>query len=235
MSLYLLLNIGSFIIPFLYSFERKMHFIGLWKPVFLAIGIVAFPFIVWDIVFTKIGVWGFNNKYHYGLTLFGLPLEELLFFVCIPYASIFTHYAYIHFFGQFRLSAKMVKVISIGLFIIGSYFVVSTFPKLYTTVNLSVFLILLTFSLLVKKNYLAHFYITFVIILVPFFVVNGLLTGSFIHEEVVWYNNNENLGFRIGSIPIEDFVYAFNLLYLNLILIERLKPIFLNKRKINVK
>ena len=53
-------------------------------------------------------------------------------------------------------------------------------------------------------------------ILIPFFIVNGLLTGSFIIDEIVWYNNNHNLGLRIGTIPIEDIFYGFSLLFLPL-------------------
>ena len=71
--------------------------------------------------------------------------------------------------------------------------------------------------------------ITFLLVLVPFFVVNGLLTGSFIPEEVVWYNNEENLGLRLGTVPVEDVFYAFSMLYMSLILIEKFKVKF-NKK-----
>lgn len=59
--------------------------------------------------------------------------------------------------------------------------------------------------------------------LIPFFIVNGILTGTGIQDEIVWYNNSENLGIRIGTIPIEDIGYAFSLLLLNLLLFERFK------------
>jgi lycopene cyclase domain-containing protein len=234
MSLYLFLNIASFFIPFLYSFEKEMHFIEHWRAVFLSIILVAVPFIAWDIIFTDRGVWGFNPDYHLNLQIFGLPLEEILFFICIPYASIFTHYALIHYFGKVALPSKLVKVISISLFIIFAICTLFAYPKLYTTVNFILFLILILYSLILKENHLSRFYITFLIILLPFFLVNGILTGSFIEGEVVWYDNDENLGVRLGSIPIEDIIYAFNLIYLNLILIERLKPVFRNKRTLVV-
>ena len=70
---------------------------------------------------------------------------------------------------------------------------------------------------------LQSFYITFLVILIPFFVVNGILTGSFIEGEVVWYNNAENLGIRLGTIPIEDLGYAFNMIFMSILLIEKFK------------
>ena len=42
----------------------------------------------------------------------------------------------------------------------------------------------------------------------PFLVVNGFLTSL----PVVWYDNAENLGLRIYTIPLDDFVYLMGLL-----------------------
>ena len=77
-----------------------------------------------------------------------------------------------------------------------------------------------------KERQLGVFYITFLIILIPFFIVNGILTGSFIEDQVVWYNNAENLGIRMGTIPIEDAGYAFSMIFLSIILIEKFKKVF---------
>ena len=56
--------------------------------------------------------------------------------------------------------------------------------------------------------------------LIPFFIVNGILTGSFIEDQVVWYNNDENLGIRIGTVPVEDSVYAFTMILTVLVLTD---------------
>jgi len=231
MSLYLFLNIASFIIPFAYSFEKKMHFIRWWKSVFLSIFIVAGFFIFWDVIFTRYGVWGFNPDYHLGVDIAGLPIEEILFFICIPYASIFTHYAFIYFFENAKLTDKLTKYINIGLLIIAIFVLFYAFPKKYTTVTFSIFILLMGYSLLKKPPILSQFYITFLIILIPFFIVNGILTGSFIENEVVWYNNDENLNIRLFTIPIEDAVYAFNMLYPGLLLIEFFKKKFNKEQK----
>ena len=67
---------------------------------------------------------------------------------------------------------------------------------------------------------LKTYFITFLIILIPFLLVNGILTGSFIEEPVVFYNDNENLGIRLGTIPVEDVGYAFTMLLMSLILMK---------------
>ena len=89
MFLYLLLNLGSISIPFLYSFEKKMRFIRYWKEVALSLSIVSMIFLIWDAIFTANGVWGFNADYHLNILIFKMPIEEWMFFFCIPYASFF--------------------------------------------------------------------------------------------------------------------------------------------------
>ncbi len=223
MSLYFFLNIASLSIPLLYSFEKKMYFIKWWKQVFLAIICTAIVFIIWDVIFTEQGVWGFNETYLLGLNIINLPIEEWLFFICIPYASIFTHYALKYFFPDIGFNRKTTTLISLGLIILLLMVVIFNIDRAYTFYNYGLLIIILTYSLLTQNKELQSFYITFLVILIPFFIVNGILTGSFIDGEVVWYNNDENLGIRIGTIPIEDIGYAFNMLFMSVILIEKFK------------
>lgn len=232
MSLYLVLNLASVSIPFLFSFEKeRMHFIKWWREVFLAILIVATFFIIWDIIFTKNGVWGFNENYLVGLTMFGLPIEEWLFFICIPYASIFIHYAFQHFVPNISLPFRISNFITLGLIIVLLTVAIIYYDRAYTFFNYMFLAALLLYSYLTKNKQLSIFYITFLIILIPFFLVNGILTGSFIEEPIVWYNNSENLGLRLGTIPIEDTAYAFTMLFGSIVLIEKFKntSILLNK------
>jgi lycopene cyclase domain-containing protein len=53
---------------------------------------------------------------------------------------------------------------------------------------------------------------SYVVILVPFFIVNGVLTGTGLSEAVVWYNDTQNFGVRLGTIPLEDTVYNLGML-----------------------
>lgn len=223
MSLYLFLNIATFFVPFLYSFESRMKYIKRWKAVFSAIAITAILFIVWDIIFTKIGVWSFNPRYHSGIEFFDLPIEEWLFFICIPYASLFIHFAFHYFFPKASLSDKTVRVIYLILMVVLLPTIALHYDKWYTAVNYSFLVLVLTYTILKVPTILNTFFITFLIILVPFSIVNGILTGSFIDEPVVSYNNAENLGIRLGTIPIEDIGYAFSMLLMSLVLIKKLE------------
>jgi lycopene cyclase domain-containing protein len=57
----------------------------------------------------------------------------------------------------------------------------------------------------------------YTISLIPMAIVNGFLTAL----PVVIYDNTQNLGIRIGSIPVEDFIYSAILLLMNIALYER--------------
>jgi lycopene cyclase domain-containing protein len=59
-----------------------------------------------------------------------------------------------------------------------------------------------------KKYILGNFFIPYLIHLIPFLIVNGLLTSI----PVVIYNDNENLGLRIFTIPVEDTIYALTMM-----------------------
>lgn len=221
--LYLLLNLGSFSIPLIYSFNRKMRFIRFWKPLFLSTILVASPFLIWDALFTKYAIWGFNESYHLGISILGMPLEEWLFFFCIPYASIFIHYSLEHFKPNLLLSNKAVKGITIFLLALSTLLILLYSDRWYTLIDFSFLIISLFLGLIWGQKILQRFYVSFFLVLIPFFLVNGILTGSFIPDEVVWYNDAENMGFRLFTIPVEDIAYAFSLLFLNVLLFEYLK------------
>lgn len=200
-----------------------MNYVKRWKALFSGIIITAIFYIIWDIIFTKMGVWSFNARYHSGIEFFDLPIEEWLFFICIPYASLFIHFAFHYFFPKVSLSDKAVKNIYWVLMAVLLPTIFLHYDKMYTAVNYSVLVLLLTYTVFKVPAILNTFFITFLIILIPFSLINGILTGSFIDEPVVYYNNSENLGIRLVTIPIEDIGYAFSMLLMSLVLIKKIE------------
>ncbi len=225
-SLYLWINLGAFSIPFLYSFHPKLKLYKQWKAIFLAIALTMCFYIPWDIVFTQNGVWGFNKLYYLEKTILKLPIEEWLFFICIPYACIFTHYALLFYFPNLGISEKILKPVSYGIAFL--LFVLSFIyhSNWYTVINFLYAGILILCCIKTNPTLLRRYFVTFSVILIPFFIVNGLLTGSFVPEEVVWYNPNQIIGIRLFTIPIEDTVYAFTMVLTNLWLVEFFKKKF---------
>ncbi|MCL7763455.1 lycopene cyclase domain-containing protein [Polaribacter sp. Z014] len=225
MYLYLLLNLGSISIPLLYSFEKKMRFIKHWKAVFLSLILISIVFLIWDAIFTANGVWGFNPDYHLNFLLFGMPIDEWMFFICIPYASLFIHYSLEYFKPKLLISEKFTKSITLFFIVILLPVIFLNTDKAYTFVNYIFLLFVLVIGFFFGLKQLQRFYISFLIILIPFFIVNGVLTGTGIDEPIVWYNNAENLGIRLLTIPIEDVGYAFTMIFGNVLLIEKFKKI----------
>ena len=222
MFVYLALEIFAILIPLIYSYDRKLQFYLKLKMVAISLIVVGSFYVAGDIIFTKYGIWGFNPKYHSGILLLNLPLEEWLFFVVIPYASIFLHDTLVYLFPKLILSTRITRGVSLFLVAFLILVIITNFPKSYTSVYLSVAVFAILLALISSSAILNRFYLTFIIILIPFFLVNSVLTGSFISEPVVWYNNAENLGVRIFTVPVEDISYAFSLILFNLLLINKL-------------
>jgi lycopene cyclase domain-containing protein len=221
--LYLLINIVSIIIPLAWSFERKVFFIQYWKAALSAILITMILFIPWDIYFTHIGVWGFNDKYLIGVNLFGLPVEEYLFFVCIPYASLFTHEALKYYIPDNPLD-KVANALTYFFILILFILIGIGYSNWYTiTATVLALLVISVLKYFIRPKSLSRYFFSYLLILIPFFIVNGTLTGSLTSEPVVWYNNDENLNFRLGTIPIEDTIYGLSLLLINMSLFEYFK------------
>lgn len=212
---YLLINIFTISFPLAASFEPKIRFFSRWKGLFLGIGLTAVFFIVWDIAFTRMGIWGFNPRYLTGINLLHLPIEEWLFFFTIPYACIFI-YESLNYSVKKEIPQKITMLISyfliIALFIVGIVFIRNWYTGLTSILTASYLLILVK---IIKPRYLGRFYLSYLVSLIPFLIVNGILTGSFIEDEIVWYNNAENMSLRIFTIPVEDSIYMLLMLLMS--------------------
>jgi len=218
--LYLMINIGVIIIPFLWSFGSKISFYKKWKYLMPALVLTGTFFVVWDVIFTQLGVWGFNSRYLIGISFFGLPLEELLFFITIPYACLFTYEALKYYIPKPPFSAIQTKI-KFTILILVTLIALFNSGNLYTFYTGLFLAITLFISTLLQVN-LGRFFFTYLIILIPFFLSNGILTGTLIEEQVVWYNDKENLGVRLGTIPVEDIFYGMLLILINTLIYDGL-------------
>lgn len=225
MTLYFKLLLFTISFPLLASWDKRFEYSKKFKFLFPSVFITGAFFIVWDIIFTKNGVWGFSEKHTTNINILDLPIEEWLFFLIIPFSCVFIYESVKYFFDLKKIEKASRNILmSVGVMLLVTSLV--NYEKSYTFWNFlfcGVFLLIITFK---KKSFHSYFLVSYLFHLIPFIIVNGILTdGNFDFnyetDPVVWYNNNENLSVRFITIPIEDFFYSMLLLLMNVTFYEK--------------
>ncbi|PZX46995.1 lycopene cyclase domain-containing protein [Algoriphagus chordae] len=218
--LYLGVNLFAISFPLIRSFEPKIRYASKWSSLFPALLITATFFLIWDHWFTAIGIWEFNPRYLLGIFIFQLPIEEWLFFITVPFACVFIYEVLIYFFPKdyFKPLGQPFVILMIPILLIMGFL---NLDKMYTSVNFFVGAFALGLHWVIfKDKFLGRFLFAYLVHLIPFIICNGILTGGLTPEPVVIYNNAENLGIRIWTVPIEDTIYSMTLLLMNVSLFE---------------
>jgi lycopene cyclase domain-containing protein len=234
-QLYVLLNLSVLLIPLAFSWHPRLRFVDRWSTFWPACLAVLVAFIAWDVLFAALGVWGFNDTYLLGPAIAGLPIEEWLFFVCIPYACVFTY----HCLGLLTLDwipRRVAAALSVALLLLCAALALSGPARLYTFVTSLALVAFFMWLLWRRPAWMGRLWSTLLVLTVPFVLTNGVLTGlrfweypplnsqpEFVVDQVVWYDNAHNLGIRFFSIPVDDFLYALLLIGLNVALMEWLE------------
>ena len=214
--LYLFIDFFTIIIPLLFSFHPKIKFYKTWKDFFAASILVAVAFIIWDAVFTKIGVWNFDPTYLVGIYIFNLPLEEILFFICIPFSCVFTFFCLTKFY-DLGWSDKYEKRFVVIFFVLLMATAIAFSDRLYTSITfITLGFVCVFLKYILRVTWFGKAVTVYAILLIPFLIVNGILTGSGLPHPVVNYNEKEIMNIRLFTIPVEDVFYGFELFLLNL-------------------
>lgn len=216
---YLLLILFTLSYPLFKSFEDKIRFYQKWKFLFPAILVSAIIFIAWDVWFTHLGVWMFNPEYLLGSYIFNLPIEEWLFFFIVPYSSVFIYEVMNYFVKKDVLakqSAHITNLLAVALLLAAMVYN-NRLHTFVTFLSLSIFLFIHQY--LLKSNYLGRYYIAWAVCIIPFLILDGILTAM----PVIIYNDAEIIGLHIWTIPLEDLFYGMSQFLLVITIYERLK------------
>ena len=209
MSFYLYLNIAIIAFPLIFSFEKRIKFYKRFKALSIALLAVGIFFVSWDVFATSRGHWSFNPAYVNEISLLGLPIEEILFFVTVPYSCLFTFDAIIHFLGDKQVfSPRKWAIATIGVIIMLAAF--AFYSQEYTFLAfISVGVTIIFASVVNAKLFSTRAYWIYTLLtLILFLIFNYILTST----PVVEYSPNAITGIRITTIPIEDFLFNYSML-----------------------
>ena len=92
---YLLILLAILLTTIFFEINYKIHlYHSLKERLFTSLTILVMG-IIWDYYATSMGHWAFPGPGLIGLRIQGLPIEEFLFFLIMPYA-ILTMYRFYH-------------------------------------------------------------------------------------------------------------------------------------------
>jgi lycopene cyclase domain-containing protein len=207
MNLYLALDVLIAAFPIALSFHRKVRSFHEWRAAALAALLVGIPFIAWDAFMTLNGAWGFSEKYAGSLRILLLPPGELGFFLSVPFSCLFIYQAVGAYFKERTLAGGRLPWLAVSAACAAAAVLLR--GRLYTSTVLSVTGAFLLVAVLLSPDLLSsrRFWLAIGLSYVPFLIFNGILTAL----PVVTYGEKAIIGIRVGSIPVEDFLYSFAL------------------------
>ncbi len=217
---YLLFNLVIIVGPVVSQFSRQIRHVSHWRLKLLVIGIVMIPYIIWDAIVAG-SHWWFNEAYTVDFRVLGLPIGEWLFFLTVPFGCLLvwetlpqadSWLVQLKFLRYIRPVLYAALPLGVWIFRTG---------KQYTGLVLICFGLVGLADMLLNLNLLLQpkTYLYLGIVSGLILVFNGYLTA----RPVVLYGEAYQSGYRILTIPIEDFGYGFTLMLFNAMLYEKLK------------
>jgi lycopene cyclase domain-containing protein len=216
MKIYFILILIASAVPLALSFEPKVRFYRKFYALLPALMVTGLLFLCWDVVAVARGDWRFNEAFLLGPQLLGVPIEEILFFILVPYCCIFI-YEVVCCFRRDRI--WLIPSWYFALVVMALIWMASAFRgQGYTFTVLALCAFSLVATSVVKPTILrsSNHWIFLAITYVPFILLNSALTSA----PVVIYNPRAIWGLRIATIPIEDFFYSYALLSINFLIYQ---------------
>ncbi|MBD3250047.1 MAG: lycopene cyclase domain-containing protein [Candidatus Pacebacteria bacterium] len=171
------------------------------KPALGSILAIGLPYVIWDQLVAE-KWWWFNRTYILGWYWGKLPLEEVLFFLIVPWSCL------VIWVNLKQLVKGGVSWPIEWLLIVFGILAAFGFYSRELVYSLTVSLLLVGFglvSLLGKKWLRSQATLIFLgLVVILTLVFNGYLTA----RPIVIYNSDVMINWRIGTVPFEDVVYG---------------------------
>ena len=205
---YLILDFLILVVPLLYTFHPRIRYDRCIPALALSVAVVSPCYLAWDALAIRWGEWSFNPRFVTGLDILKLPVEEILFFVVVPYSCLFIYESLARLRGNRALKLPRPWLVAAAL-LLAALAVLSS-SRGYTWKALASCAAFLSCGSLVKRDFITstRYWVWLGICYIPFLVFNSVLTML----PVVEYDAGAILGPRVGTIPVEDFLYNYSLL-----------------------
>ena len=208
MSTYLLIDFLIIILPLIVSFFPYLSYYKKFPYVLFSIIAGGLLFVTWDVIATMRGDWSFNPEHVMGISFAGLPLEEVLFFLFVPYSLLLLFEQAAFIFKDRTVpwkqgagyAAGMVLILLSFLFTGKNYTFIAVFSAGIVLLGMSLFYP----GIMERLAFWAYFLSGFLL----FILFNYFLTSL----PVVIYSPSAVSGVRFLTIPLEDFFYNFTMM-----------------------
>jgi lycopene cyclase domain-containing protein len=205
---YLLINLAIISVPLCYTAHKRIGYYRQLPAVGFSILVVSSCYLVWDIFVTARGEWSFNSRYLTGIKIVNLPLEEILFFITVPYSCLFIYEALLQTTKNSCFKIPTAVVISVIVLLTAAS--ILFYRQGYTMKALASCAFFIAAALALDRSLLKskQYWLWLAVCYIPFLIFNSVLTAL----PVVEYNSAAIWGVRVGTIPLEDFFYNFSML-----------------------
>jgi len=205
---YLLINFAIISVPLCYTRYKRIAYYRQLTAVGFSILVVSSCYLIWDIFVTARGEWGFNSRYLTGIKIINLPLEEILFFITVPYSCLFIYEAILQTTKNSDFKIPNSAIIAVIVLLTAASLVF--YRQGYTMKALASCAVFLGATLPLDRSLIRskQYWLWLAVCYIPFLIFNSVLTAL----PVVQYNSAAIWGIRVGTIPVEDFFYNYSML-----------------------
>lgn len=204
MSAYLILDVAIFALPLAFSFGRRVAFWRRWPSVIASTLVVEITMVLWRALSLHRGDFVFSPGSTLSTPVFGLPLDDVLFFVASAYATIFLYEVVRAFVPEKGVTMTPWKAVALGTAFLVAGLVLYRFPYMLTVLVLcgAYFLIAAAIAphLLASSWYWIAFGIAYVVMLIAQGIIGGLSAITFDAADV--------LGIHVAFVPLETFFFC---------------------------
>lgn len=190
---------------------------------FLSIFISSLFFIYHDIKVNN-KWWKFNKNYISNIKIFNLPIEEILFFFTVSFSCLVI---WLNLNKTLKINIKNFWVLNFVFFIfifIYYFYLYFKTKKPYLKFIFYLYSTLILLDLILKINLI--FRLEFLFFSIIIFILTLIFNYYLTKKRIVIYNNKYKSNIKILTIPIEDFLYGFNFIYLLILINEFFSKFF---------